>query len=239
MVAIKAASLVMMLRMSDISLLTARPFTVVDAEQRSAEWFAARLGRLTGSRAKDMLATIRTGEAAARRDLRTQLVVERLTGQVQDDGYCSPDMVWGIECEPLAAAAYQGLTGVLMERTGFLTHTSLMVGCSLDGHVGDFEGICEFKCPKSATHLRYLRAGTIPTDYLPQIRHNLWVSGAAWCDFLSFDPRFPASLQTVLVRVEAADADLPGYAKLALAFLAEVEEETRQVEALGAGAPVW
>jgi len=52
-------------------------FTVIDAPQRSAEWFAARAGRLTGSVAADMLATIKSGEAAARRDLRTRLVGHR------------------------------------------------------------------------------------------------------------------------------------------------------------------
>ena len=57
-----------------------RNFTIVEAEQRTPAWFAARAGRLTASRAKDMLAAIKTGEAAARRDLRIQLVVERLTG---------------------------------------------------------------------------------------------------------------------------------------------------------------
>ncbi len=101
----------------------------------------------------------------------------------------------------------------------------IQVGCSLDGHVGDFAGIVEVKCPKSATHLGYLRGGKVPAAYLPQITHNLWVSGAAWCDFLSFDDRFPVDLQTFLVRVEAQDVDIEGYAKTALAFLAEVDTE--------------
>lgn len=202
-----------------------KPFTICEADQRSPEWFQARLGRLTGSRAADMLATIKSGEAAARRDLRTQLVVERLTGTVQEDGFINAAMQWGIDQEPAAFAAYESLTGLVARRTGFLAHTSHLVGCSLDGHVGDFDGICEFKCPKSATHLRYLKGDSVPADYLPQIRHNLWVSGAAWCDFLSFDPRFPAHLQTMLVRVQAADVDVPGYAKTALAFLAEVDTE--------------
>jgi len=120
----------------------------------------------------------------------------------------------------------------MAERTGFLQHDDLLIGCSLDGHVGAFEGICEFKAPKSATHLRYLRAGTVPTDYLPQITHNLYVSGAEWCDFLSFDPRFPAHLQTFLVRVHRADVDLDGYATKVDAFLAEVDAELAAVAAL-------
>jgi hypothetical protein len=207
-------------------------FTIITAEQRSPEWFVARLGRLTGSRAKDVLATIKTGEAAARRDLRVQLVCERLTKTVQEDGYCSPEMQRGITCEPLAFAAYEALTGQMAIRTGFLSHNLHMAGCSLDGHIDGFVGILELKCPKSATHLKYLRAGTVPADYLPQITHNLWVTGAAWCDFLSFDDRFPAHLQTSLVRVDAKDLNLAAYEKLALAFLAEVDAEVAAVKEL-------
>jgi predicted phage-related endonuclease len=211
-------------------MIAAHPFTVCEAEQRSPEWFQARLGRLTGSRAGDMLATIKTGEAAARRDLRTQLVVERLTSSVQEDGFINAAMQWGIDQEPAAFAAYEALTGLVAQRTGFLSHERLMVGCSLDGHVGDFEGITEFKCPKSATHLKYLRAGRLPAEYEPQILHNLWVTGAQWVDFMSYDPRFPQPLQTMLVRLYAADLGIAHYAKMAEAFLAEVEAEVKEMQ---------
>lgn len=207
-------------------------FTIVTAEQRSPEWFKARLGRLTGSRAADMLATIKTGEAAARRDLRVQLAVERLTNSLQEDVFVNAAMQRGVECEPLAFAAYESRTGTMAMRTGFLAHNTHRAGCSLDGHIGDFEGILEVKCPKSATHLGYLRGNGVPSAYLPQITHNLWVSGAAWCDFLSFDDRFPPQLQTFLCRVHAADLDLAGYEKKALAFLAEVEAEVLAVRTI-------
>ncbi len=202
-------------------------FTIIDAPQRSEAWFQARLGRLTGSRAADMLAAIKTGEAAARRDLRMQLVCERLTKTLQEDAFVNAVMQRGIDMEPLAFAAYEAQTGLVAQRSGFLAHDTYWAGCSLDGHVGAFEGLVEVKCPKSATHLRYLRAGTVPTDYLPQITHNLWVTGASWCDFLSYDDRFPVGLQTFLVRVEAKDLDLVGYEVKALAFLAEVEREVQ------------
>jgi hypothetical protein len=179
-----------------------------------------------------MLATIKTGEAAARRDLRVQLVCERLTQSVQEDGFINAAMAWGIDQEPAAFAAYEALTGLVAQRTGFLSHDALMVGCSLDGHVGDFEGICEFKCPKSATHLKYLRGKILPMDYLPQIRHNLWVSGAKWADFMSYDPRFPAHLQTFLVRVEASTLDLAAYQRAVESFLAEVDAEVEAVRGL-------
>lgn len=207
-------------------------FTIIDAAQRSPAWFTARLGRLTGSRASDMLATIKTGEAAGRRDLRLQLVCERLTQTLQDESFVNAAMQRGIDLEPAAFAAYEAQTGELAQHTGFLRDDLLMTGCSLDGHVGAFDGILEVKCPKSATHLRYLRTATVPSEYLPQIMHNLWVSGAQWCDFLSFDDRFPPALQTFLVRVRRADVDLRAYETKALAFLAEVEREVEAVSTM-------
>lgn len=203
-----------------------RAFTVIDAPQRSPAWFRARLGRLTGSRAADMLATGRGGaEAAARRDLRTQLVCEYLTHAVAEDGYVSRDMERGTELEPAAFRAYEALTGEVVTRTGFLSHDTLPIGCSLDGHLGDFAGVLELKCPKSATHVGYLRAGVVPAAYRPQITHNLWVSGAAWCDFMSYDPRLGPGLETFLVRVPREEAAIAAYRTKALAFLAEVETE--------------
>jgi predicted phage-related endonuclease len=200
-------------------------FSIIDAPQRSPEWFAARAGRLTGSCAGDMLATIKTGEAAARRDLRTRLVVERLTGQPQDDPYINPVMQWGIDHEADAFAAYEALTGHLVRRTGFLRGDEHMVGCSLDGDVDDFAGIVEIKCPKSATHLGYLKAKDVPANHKPQLLHNLWVSGAQWCDFVSYDPRFPEHMQLFVCRVPRVEIEVRSYAGAAERFLEEVDNE--------------
>lgn len=205
-------------------------FTVIDAPQRSEQWFQARAGLLTGSRAADMLATIKSGEAAARRDYRMQLVCERLTGQPQEDGFVNAAMQRGIDLEPMAFAAYESMTGAVAVRTGFLRHKSIAAGCSLDGHVDNFKGIVELKVPKSATHLKYLREGAMPKDYLPQVTHNLWITGAEWCDFLSFDDRFPADMQVFYTRVYAKDADLPAYEAAAVKFLAEVENEVNALK---------
>jgi len=210
-----------------------RPFTVLHAPQRSPAWFKARLGRLTGSRAAAMIATTKKGEASAsRKDLRTQLVLERLTGDGQEDAWVSPEMRRAVVVEPLAFAAYEALSGCVMQRSGFLAHTTLPVGCSLDGHLDEFAGILEMKCPKSATHLVALQTAAIPPEYLPQIVHNLWVSGAPWCDYLSFDDRFPAHLQTVLVRYARNDVEIALYTKAVALFLDEVADELEAVRAL-------
>lgn len=216
-----------------MSLTLVQPFTVIDAPQRSPAWFQARLGRLTGSRAGDMLAMTGKGaHTAARRDLRTQLVLERLTGRPAEDAYVSPEMRRAIVQEPRAIEAYEALTGRLVQRSGFLAHDTLPVGCSLDGHMGAFAGILEVKCPKSTTHLEYLQSGTVPPEYLPQIVHALWITGAAYCDFLSFDDRFPPHLQTSLVRYPRNDQEIALYTLNVAAFLSEVGDELAAVQNL-------
>ena len=198
---------------------------VLDIAQRTPEWYTARLGRLTASRASDMLATIKSGESAARRNLRAQLVLERLTGKSQDSGYQSAAMQAGIEREPDALLWYEAVTGQIVRRTGFVTHDTLMAGASLDGHLGEFDGLVEAKSPLAATHLEYLRTGTVPSDYGKQILHQLWITGARWCDFFSYHPEFPERLRCRLLRVTRDDAAVADYDRLARVFLSEVDRE--------------
>lgn len=207
-------------------------FTILDAPQRSPEWYAARLGRLTGSCAGDMLAKIQKGEAAGRRNLRLRLVLERLTGKSQESDYVSPAMQAGIEREADAIAAYEALTGDLVRTTGFLAHPTLMAGCSLDGHLGDFAALVSVKCRQPAAHLDFLRTGTIPADAFAQIRHELWITDAAAHDYFSWNPDFPEPLQARRRTVTRAEADVQAYEQAAIAFLAEVDHECDAVRTL-------
>jgi YqaJ-like viral recombinase domain len=200
--------------------------------QRTPEWFAARCGRLTGTGAAAMVTTIRSGEAAARRDLRTDLVVERLTGISRDQfGYKSPEMQWGIDHEADARRAYEAETGAVVTACGFLAHPELLTGCSPDGLIRDV-GVLEVKCPKPATHLETLRSRRVPAIYLPQVRHALWITGAAWCDFVSFDPRFPGPLSLAIVRITLDAGERAGWEVIVRSFLTEVDRELREVEQL-------
>lgn len=182
-----------------------------------------------------MLATVKTkgAEAASRRNLRVRLALERLTGKPLDrSDFQSQAMKDGIEREPDAFAAYEALTGRLLERTGFLRHERLQAGASLDGHCDDFTGLVEIKCPEHAAHLEVLESGTLPAKYLPQVTHQLWATGAAWLDFVSYQPDFPIELRIKVVRVDPQPADIDAY-ELALAlFLSEVELETERIRAL-------
>lgn len=210
-----------------------RVFSIIETEQRSDEWRLARAGRLTGSRASDAVAVLKAGgEPACRRDYRVQLVCERLVGAPQDSEFVNDDMRRGIELEPQALMAYEASRGEIVNRTGFISHNSIMAGASLDGHVGDFDGIIEAKAPRPANHLKYLRGGVLPTEHEPQIIHALWLTGAAWADFISYSPSFPDGLQLFVVRVLRDEKAIAAYEAKALAFLAEVENECEVIKTL-------
>jgi predicted phage-related endonuclease len=207
-------------------------YTIIDCEQRSPEWIAARIGRLTGSVASDMMAKIKSGEAAGRRNLRVRLALESITGKSLEDQFVSADMQIGMEREAQSLAIYEANTGQLIERTGFLRSEMIMAGCSLDGFVSNRKGIVEAKNPKAATHLAYLRSGEIPSDYAWQCTHNLWVSGADYCDFISYQPDFPEDLQYLCVRLERDARAIDAYDTAARTFLAEVKVEIDQIHEL-------
>lgn len=212
-----------------------RGFTVIDTEQRSPEWFRARAGRLTSSdAAKLFMEGKKKGEESyQRRDLRIRLALERMTGEPDDDDtYKTPAMQRGIELEAAARRAYEAATGMLAQQVGFLAHNTHMAGTSLDAYADDFEGVIEMKCPKSSTHIGYMRAKQIPPEYLAQIRHHVWVTGAQWADFVSYDDRLPEGGRLVVYRVTREQLDIPGYQTAALAFLAEVEAEIAALRAL-------
>lgn len=208
-------------------------FTVIDCEQRSEAWHAARIGRLTGSRAGPMLTKNKNGAwAASRRNLRVGMGLERITGKSYERSFTARTVTQGIECEPLALATYEARSGNMVDRPGFLSCGPIMVGVSLDGAVNNFEGIIEAKCPESATHYEYLKTQQIPEDYYWQCVHGMWVSGAQWLDFVSFDPNFPEDLQYLCVRMVRNETVIEQYAQEASRFLAEVVVEVAEIQKL-------
>jgi hypothetical protein len=207
-------------------------FQIVEAEQRSEAWYAARVGKLTGSVAGEMLARTKTGWSTSRRNLLLRLVLERLTGKSMERNFTTQAIEAGIEREPLAVAAFEALTGQLVQTTGFLQHATLPAGCSLDGHLGEFETLLSIKCRQPNAHLEFLRTGKIPHDALTQMRHELWLTGASRHTYFSFNPDFPEPLQSRLVTLSATDLDPAGYDLDVRAFLAEVDAELDAVRSM-------
>jgi hypothetical protein len=196
----------------------------MSAPQGSAEWLRERAGHCTASRFKDVLAKVKVGEAAGRRNYRVQLVTERLIGAPISGGYKSAAMEWGTQTEPLARLAYEAHTGEPVVVTGFHLYPAIeWCGCSPDGLLAD-DGLIEIKCPEPQTHLEWLLDGACPSEHIPQIQGAMFVTNRKFCDFVSYDPRFPENRQLLIVRVQRDDAYIAELEKQVRLFLREVDQ---------------
>ena len=191
-------------------------------EQGTPEWQALRIGKLTASRVADMLATVKAGESMSRKNLRADLIAERLTGS-KTESYSNSAMNWGVETEPQARAAYEVFSYNFVDQVAFVDHQTIPnFGCSPDGLVGD-DGLIEIKCPNTSTHLEYIETRKPPSKYLTQMMSQMSVTGRKWCDFVSFDPRLPDGLKLLVVRIERDEEVIAKIEAEAIKFLAEVD----------------
>lgn len=220
--------------------------TIAD-EQRTDAWFAARTGKVTASRFRDVLsrnkptaAQAKAGQlgnpSADRIKYMWQLVTERLTGQpVQQPD--APAMRWGREQEPLARDAYIAATLGQVTETGFIAHPTLPCGASPDALVADISdpdgafGLVEIKCPwSSQVHLETWLNG-MPEDHMAQVQGQMWLTGREWCDFISFDPRMPADLQLYTQRIKGDPAFQARLEREIIAFSQEVDDIVAKLRA--------
>jgi putative phage-type endonuclease len=201
--------------------------------QGSEAWFKSRLGSVTASRMSDVLAKGKSGEAVTRLKYRMQIIAERITGRVSES-FSSAAMEWGTEQEPFARMRYAADTGRIVDEAEFYTHPTIKwLGASPDGLLNDTGGLLEIKCPNTQTHLGYLLDKKAPAAYINQMQTQMWVTGRAWCDFVSFDPRVPNHLQLFIVRLERDDDLIERMETEVHKFLSEVENSLIQLEKTG------
>lgn len=199
-------------------------------EQRTDEWYKARLGQLGASQISKALSKGRNGaESATRKNLIAELIAMRLTGQVQES-FTSAAIQWGIDNEPIARAAYEINKDILVDEIGWVQHPSIeWTGCSPDGLVGD-NGLVEIKCPNTATHIDYLIAGIPPSEYHLQMLWQMECTGRDWCDFVSFDSRMPEKYQLMVARFNRDDKRLNEIRPEVIKFLNDIQGTIDKLE---------
>lgn len=151
--------------------------------QGSHEWHQLRLGKITGSRLKKMMAKDNLS-------LIDELIAEEQVGIADDDEFMSDEMQRGIDMEPLAIQEYCNITGHEVDHPCFIQSEDWPILCqSPDGYIGT-KGAVEIKCPKTKTHIKYIRMGKIPNEYKEQVWSYFLVNpDLQWLDFVSYDPR--------------------------------------------------
>lgn len=201
------------------------------SEQRTPEWFAERLGKVTASCIYKVMVKLRDGKAGAERaNYAAQLITERLTGN-HAESFSNASMQWGTETEPRARAMYSLDTNEAVEEAGFVPHPVIaMAGASPDGLVGE-AGLVEIKCPNSATHIATLTGAPIDRKYVYQMQWQMACTGRDWCDFASFDPRLPPAMQLHVTRVHRDEEQLILIEKEVTAFLSEVADTVSDLQA--------
>jgi len=115
-------------------------------------------------------------------------------------------IAWGNENESLAIAEYESQNFVeVHSRLCFHRVPGAFVGGTCDGLVGD-DGMIEVKCPNSDNHLLNITQDDQVSDYIHQIQGYMWIYDRMWCDFNSFDPRFPDDLRLYTRRIYRDEA---------------------------------
>lgn len=191
--------------------------------QGEEEWFAARMGKVTASRIKDVVAQTKTGPSASRKNYAAELMLERVTGQ-RTAGFVNAAMTFGIETEPIARLAYSLHRGQDVEEVGFIDHpTVLRSGASPDGLVSLF-GMVEIKCPNTATHIAWAIGGIVPAEHVLQMQWQMACAGKDWNDFVSFDPRMPDGQQLFIRTLYRDNGLIEKLEKQVVEFDAEVEK---------------
>lgn len=200
-------------------------------EQRTDEWFDARLGKVTASALHKVLAKTKTGPGAERGNYITQLVLEIIKGQ-KEDSFSNAAMEWGVTQEPFAKAAYEALRDVLVEDVGFVSHPTIeAAGASPDGLVGD-DGMIEIKCPDSKTAMEVWLTEKVDSKYFEQMQWQMRCADRAWCDYVVFDPRLPKKIQLFVKRIHRDDAWIESAEAEVIKFLAEVDAKVAALKKL-------
>jgi putative phage-type endonuclease len=175
-------------------------------EQGTPEWHALRCGKVTASRVADVMRSGRGGApSASRARYMGELVAERLTGTPYES-FKSAEMQRGNDVEAEAVSAYAFICGAQCDRIAFVDHPSIeMSGASPDALIGN-DGLAEFKCPASHTHIQTLLSDKIDGDYVRQMQWQMACTGRQWCDFVSYDPRLPTEMALYVRRLQRDDA---------------------------------
>ena len=200
-------------------------------DQRTEEWYAARLGKVTASKVADLMAKTKSGYSASRDNYMAQLVVERIT-KTKAESFSNAAMDWGTAQEPFARAAYEAFTGFMVEEVGFVQHPTIeWAGASPDGLVED-DGLVEIKCPNTATMIDTLLTNKVPQKYYIQMQMQMACTQRAWCSYVVFDPRMPVKAQLfhkIIVRDDVFIAEMEAEI---INFLAEVDMQVSQLTQL-------
>lgn len=203
-------------------------------EQRSLDWFRARMGCFSGSRVSELMKQGRKKDEPWSETAKAyiyQVAGERLFNEafLNDDEvfqdylntttYTTKAMQWGIDMEEQAKATYLQLhEGAELAEVGSCKHDTIdHFAASPDGIVYDRERsvmkCLEVKCPILATHMKYTSEihdaeslKRVKPEYYWQTMAEMACTGTRQTDFISYNPWIVKPLH--IVSIERNDEDI-------------------------------
>ena len=190
---------------------------VIEVEQGTPEWFAARAGIVTASEFATVQAKGKDGGRSLTRDkYMRQLAGEILTEEPAPEGYSNGFMERGKELENEARRMFAFMADLEPQRVGFVKNGR--AGCSPDSLVGDDAGL-EIKVAIPAVQIERLQRGKLPPEHVAQVQGSLWVTGRKTWHFVSYCPKLPS----LILPVERDEVYIAQLAKAVDAFNEELD----------------
>lgn len=160
---------------------------VDNIQQCSPEWFTLKAG-IPSAGGFEKIVTSKGEPSKSQTDYMLQLAGEFMIGR-QEEGYTNYHMTRGLEVEIEARQYFELVHGVEVHQVGFVYKDERKnIGCSPDGLILSEETGLEIKSPMLRTHIKYLLAGKLPTDYVQQVQGCMYVTGFKTWHFLSYFP---------------------------------------------------
>jgi hypothetical protein len=203
---------------------------VIDCEQNSPEWYAARAGMPTASEFATVMRTKGKGDDGTSKERRTylhKLAGEILTG-LPSESYSNGFMERGKALEPEARNLYAFMHDAEPELVGFIVNDALRCGCSPDSLVGK-AGALEIKSCLPHIQIDRLLRNTLPSEHRAQVQGVMWVAEREWADFASYCPNLPL----FVIRVHRDEAFIKDLAASVAQFNAELAETVERIRRMG------
>jgi hypothetical protein len=189
-------------------------------ESYSQEWFNARLGKVTSSSIWQLMVEPKekakkdAGElSSTAKEYVMGKVAERLTGITRS--FQNDATAFGLEQEASAISFYELKYGYKVKEAGYIEAVDGWYGGTPDGLIESENGIIQVKCPyEYRNHLSFLLINDVETlkakhrEYYWQCMSDMFVTGAKWCDFVSYCPDMPHEYKMFCIRIHRSDTEI-------------------------------
>ncbi len=186
------------------------------------EWLAARKGKITGSRLKEIIVKRGGGHKMGF----YELIAERISTDPEGIAIDETPMERGTRLEPEAMAHFIALTGKKVDTSllMWIRDDNESIAVSPDGVIGKLEAV-ETKCLSSARHIQAYITQQVPAEYEEQVVQYFIVNEQLRTLWLAFyDPRIPCKdfFFLEIKRVDVED-EIEEYLEFQRNELAEVD----------------